>query len=374
MAVGLGELRGQPVLGERLALDIQLLGVDKQLPDAACFQLVKPDEESDLPWLKRARLQVRSGSPAVLEVRSEIPLREPVIQLAVRLGCGNEVSRQYMVLASPGAVATPPPVDVGAVAAPSVERKPRLAPASVEKPAAQVMPAVKQTPKKEALIARREPASARLTLSSGADDDLSLQLSSELAVQNAMIKEAQREILRLEYRVLMAMTDQATDQLAVAEKLRNMEAALGDLQSQAAAFAQRVEKDGEIVPRPNAVVVAQPKVIVPVESERPLLSDWSFYGVFLGALLGLGGWWGWRRYKARSEDAPLENAVPADQVSFGVAAAEAGWLDEEPPIAPSALGAVVPDAFDISLDAPAGKSTQVDFELDGGSGGGIANR
>jgi Tfp pilus assembly protein FimV len=100
-AVGLGELRGQPALGERLQLSIVLLGADKQVLDATCFRLIQPSGAGDLPWLKKAAMSIRKSTPPVLEIRSEIPLREPIMQLAVQMTCGVEVSREYVLLASP---------------------------------------------------------------------------------------------------------------------------------------------------------------------------------------------------------------------------------------------------------------------------------
>ena len=37
-AIGLGELHGQPALGERIQLEIDLLGSDTQKLDASCFR------------------------------------------------------------------------------------------------------------------------------------------------------------------------------------------------------------------------------------------------------------------------------------------------------------------------------------------------
>ena len=58
----------------------------------------------------------------------------------------------------------------------------------------------------------------------------SLRLATELLTA-AGAKDAQRDILRLEYRMLMALHEQASSQMAAAEKLSNMEAALVELQA-----------------------------------------------------------------------------------------------------------------------------------------------
>jgi Tfp pilus assembly protein FimV len=100
-AVGLGDLRGQPVLGQRIQLEIDLLGAEKQKLDAGCFRLIQPSGSSDLPWIKKASFSVRKGAQPVLEIRSDVPLREPIVQLAVQLTCGHELSREYVLMASP---------------------------------------------------------------------------------------------------------------------------------------------------------------------------------------------------------------------------------------------------------------------------------
>ena len=64
----------------------------------------------------------------------------------------------------------------------------------------------------------------------------SLRLATELLTA-AGAKDAQRDILRLEYRMLLALHEQASSQMAAAEKLRNMEAALVELQARAGEFA-----------------------------------------------------------------------------------------------------------------------------------------
>ncbi len=81
-----------------------------------------------------------------------------------------------------------------------------------------------------------------LSGSDGVIGEPSLRLATEL-LSTAVAKEVQRDILRLEYRMLMALHEQASSQMAAAEKLRNMEGALAELQARAGEFAQRVEKD-----------------------------------------------------------------------------------------------------------------------------------
>lgn len=370
-AVGFGELRGQPVLGNSIRLEIALLGMEKQQLDAACFRLVQPDSSSDLPWLKKASLNVRKGASPVLEIRSEAPLREPILQLAIQLGCGHEISRDYIVMASPAregaALVAEPRLDNGeAPVASTTERK------AVR--TRSVMPVVPEAPPR---LSPRKPEKRsaktsmpdRLMLSEAGDvGEPSLRLATELLAGTGA-KEAQREILRLEFRMLLAMHEQATSQMAAAEKLRNMEATLGELQQRAGEFAQRVEKAGaEPVPSVPAIALQPPPVVVPaanvpVQPPQPNLppsaakdtsglSAWGFYGVLLGVVLGLAGWFGWRKYRERQpEFMEIEPPFHVPEVRVDPQRAEEheelGGVDL--PFEAAAMG--MPMQIDVELDA-----------------------
>jgi len=308
-AVGLGELRGQPNLGERLRLEIDLIGAEKQVLDATCFRLEHPATSDDLPWLKQAVLTVRKGAPQVLEIRSNSPLREPVLQVAVRLGCGHEVSRQYVLLASPGkAEQSLPsqsasqvfPVSPPSAAIVSQGEQPRRQTADAREVPQRLMP-------RRVVRRDRVPgAGDRLLLSGGGEPgEPALRLATELlSWRGREAKEAQREILRLEFRMLMALNEQAHTQMATAEKLRNMEETLGELQQRAEDFATRVESQATpTVPAAQPAPVVTPPTAVastpkPATDDFPV-SEWSLYGLLLGLVLGLAGWLGWRNYRER---------------------------------------------------------------------------
>lgn len=364
-AVGLGELRGQPVLGEALRLEVALIGADRQRIDASCFRLLSPAAGDDLPWLSKAAFVVRTAGGKVLEIRSDAPLREPVMQMRIQLGCGHEISRDYILMASPARE-----VPRNALAPSASSQPDRLAGGDVPavRPPARVRPA---QPAADAVPARLMPAKAaqrsspaqipdRLLLSGGdAVGEPSLRLATELLTA-AAAKDAQRDILRLEYRMLMALHEQASSQMAAAEKLRNMEAALVELQARAGEFAQRVEKDvvATVVPpastqqavqSPPAAPVAPPaNVVVPEQeaSETP----WSLYGLAVGGLLGFAAWLGWRRYREGKEAAaagvPLL-AVPDLRVDpkREDEREEPGGIDL--PVEPAAMGMPMQVDFDI---------------------------
>lgn len=382
-AVGLGEMRGQPDLGERLRVEIDVLGAEKLALETGCFRLIPPAGGSDLPALRAAALEYRASPKPTLIVRSHAPLREPILQLAVQIGCGHEVSREYMLLASPAreqpvappaarVVATSPVATTSAMPAePPVRKAPRVrapAPASVETP-------TQLAPRKVAKPAAGRAMPDRLLLSDGGDvGEPSLRIAGELLSWKgeSPAREAQREVLRLEFRMLMAMQEQATSQLATAEKLRNMEATLGELQQRAGEFAQRVEKSpaGEVSPptatpssasvpesKPSVAPPAAPASKAPVanpDADDDWFSEWMLYGVILGALLGVGGWLGWRNYRERQ--ARLIEETFARQPAV---------VDVDPPRSEERdePGGVV----DLHVEPSAmGAPMSVDLELDGG--------
>jgi pilus assembly protein FimV len=379
-AIGLGELRGQPALGERIGLEINLLGAEKLHLDAACFRLVQPASQDDLPWLKKASLSVRKGSPPVLEIRSEVPLREPILQVAVRLGCGHEVSRDYIVMASPATgIASPvaEPRMAGASGSSGAEAIPPVPPMARRSPkvrsavSADVEAAPRVVPKRSEKRSVAAMLPDRLFLSDGTDvGEPSLRLATRLLPVAAEAKDFQREILRLEYRMLMAMNEQAVSQMAAAEKLRNMEGTLGELQQRAADFVQRVEENGAasaggmpgLAGQPAAQVNQAPASEVsakPASKEPPVKietargnSAWGFYGALLGAVLGLAGWFGWRSYRERN--LPLaEVGAPIDVPELRVDPQRAEEHEDQGgvdlPFEPAVMGISMP--VDVELDA-----------------------
>lgn len=371
-AVGLGELHGQPVLGQGLQLEVSLLGADKLHLDTACFRLVQPSDGGELPWLKKASLTFRKGNRPVLEIRSLEPLREPVLQLAIQLGCGHEISRDYLLMASPAMLGIPPaemprPVYSNATETGKVTRPARVRSAEPRLPAEPAVAPVRRASKKKAEAVLPD----RLVLSSEADvGDPSLSLATTIAQAQQSATDAQREIFRLEYRMLMALHDQAVSQLATAEKLRSMEGALGQLQASAAQFAQRVEQGGGAsIQLP--VSAGQPVQAAPDKSAQPPAkppsaqaqpsptvasgerSAWGLYGILLGAALGLAGWLVWRNRRApdfgEGEGAVAEPEIKVDPPRSNEHE-EPGGVDL--PFEPAAMGMPMP--VDLELDSREG--------------------
>lgn len=350
MAIGLGELHGQPALGNRLEFSISILGQEKEGVDASCFRLVRPSGGDDLPWLKQAELRVVPGKPAQLTIVSQQVLRDPVMRLAVHLACGHEVYREYTVLASPAVGGAQESTVSPPVAVAVKEKRPaparRVAKPSSNMPVRQVasaegMSAASASPKGIA-----QPGGDQL-LVSAADigGDLPLRVSPLLREQSAEASETQREMLRLEFRMLQALHEQAGGQLEMAEKLRSMETALAELQGRALSLTESAaeNKASASAPSPQASVRKEA-----VEED----TGWWFYGLLLGVVLALGAWLFFRnRQGRRAREEIFPNAAPEQLID----APRKGELDENR------------RKVDLPLDAPVSGAVQkVDVELAGG--------
>lgn len=365
-AIGLGELRGQPVLGERLELTLSILGADKSPPSASCFRLVRPRDGDALPWLRQADFRVVPGKQPLLVISTHEGLREPVVQLSIYLACGHEIQREYTLLASPRFGGEVDPV----VTPPS---KQDVLSRQEKRDAGQGMqrhrqsPTKPQLPKAEKLpvpVALVPPASSegyaedRLLLSANEiDTESALRLS--LAISERMLAgelaEAQREVLRLEFRMLMALHEQAASQLEAAEKLRNMEATLGELQGRTLVLTDSVNASPASTATPPVDGQrTQPVSQVP-ENEDSILSEWWLYGLIAGFGIGLVAWLLWRSYRERSAPRGLSEFVAASP---------------EPTIdAPRAEEREEKGGVDLHLETSSmGAPLPVDVELGGGGG------
>ena len=266
MAIGLGELRGSPALGDRPRFEVDILGAGKSSLDPACFRLQRPAGDDDLPWLKRATFKVRKGNPPALEIVSDAPLSDPVLAVALHVACGQDVVREYIVMASPltghSLTAMEPSEALRSVAS-APEQRERIRPA---RPAARTLPAATTAPAQ------------------------SLPVAGSLAEPGKV----------------PASAEQQAANLAAAEKIKSMEATVGELQERAGDLAQKIEQAAAIptavqseaksVP-PAPVVDQAPKAAAAGTSSAG--SNWNLYGAFIGALLVIAAWMGWRGYQER---------------------------------------------------------------------------
>jgi len=265
-AIGLGELRGSPALGDRPRFEVDILGAGKSSLDPACFRLQRPAGDDNLPWLKRATFKVRKGNPPVLEIASDAPLSEPVLAVALHVACGQDVVREYIVMASPltgRSLRAIEPSEAPRSSASAPEQRERIRPA---RPAARTLPAVTAAP------AQALPAAGSLG----------------------------------EPGKVPASAEQQAANLAAADKIKSMEATVGELQQRAGDLAQKIEQAAAIpaTAQPEAKVVPPAPVAdqapkAPVAGTGSGGSNWNLYGALIGALLVIAAWFGWRGYQER---------------------------------------------------------------------------
>ena len=110
LALGLGNVSGQPVLGQPLLIEIPLLGTDEGVPPLECFGIRPPSAEIESAFvLRSAQLQIQGErNHAKLIIASASAVREPVIEFGLTVGCGFALSKDYLLLpAEPSRIALP---------------------------------------------------------------------------------------------------------------------------------------------------------------------------------------------------------------------------------------------------------------------------
>jgi Tfp pilus assembly protein FimV len=214
-AVVLGELRSNSRLGELLHAVIE---VEEDLADrfdASCVKLYRPVQAGgDFPWVTEGRFSFRRESgQGKLYLSSDHPLRDPVVQIGVQSTCpGGRVWRDYTFLVSP--------VDSG-VAVPSPAAPRTLKAITPQIPVDRSSLRISSEPAQaSALLQRHKPRRGAVGVS-GASSDPVLRMALEMRVP-AEPSEAERDLLRLEYRTLSALYEQTASQLDLAEKLRRL--------------------------------------------------------------------------------------------------------------------------------------------------------
>ena len=363
-AAALGKMTVLSTLGSRFEAEVPLLDAraDKQ-PGAECFRIAQTGE-NDIPMLKRGRISVEQQRGGLrLHIVSDQTINEPLLQVNLRVGCGAEVVRNYVLLIDPPAARTaqraPEPSAVRG--GPALGLAARQAPAPDAPPAAILGHRPPASPARAVARAGATPDAQgpsaaqfsgpagqklsaagsmtdRLLLSSGNDGDqargdseMPLRLSTRLSTRLfARASEEQRAILRLEYRLLAALHTQAVQQLAIAEQLRRLEATVIELQKKSeaealpagqarsathtaasAAGARPVGSAGEPPARSSAV--AGPAAIEPADW-------WLEAGLLLGLIAGL-SWFLLRR--SRTQPHQPENTPPADALPSS--SKDSGW-------------------------------------------------
>jgi hypothetical protein len=251
-AFGFGEIRSNSHLGELLHAEIDIEDDIADHFDTSCVKLYRPGQaRPDMPWLTEARLSFRrENGKGKLYISSDQPLRDPVVQIGVQSSCaGSRIWRDYTYLASPF-LPDPRPGSATLGSGSSVDSL-ATAPRRVKKDAAtSIQPVLRLTAVDAAGTTRVRRIGAIVGGSSEAA--LSLRMSADLNLAQTS-SELARELLRLEYRLLMAVHEQAESQLALAEQLRQLETSATELK----AAGLRSGAGVEVLPSGPAVTVSE---------------------------------------------------------------------------------------------------------------------
>jgi hypothetical protein len=297
IAMGLGAIKTRSVIGEPFRAEIPLIGTSEGTPAGNCFVLDQPASSGpdDLPWLTNARVRVQGRT---VYISSPVAVSEPVLMVGLRVGCGFELAREYTVLMQPAGTtvaeerttdsrsapgsSTEAPAAVAPVTTPARARTPRRTSAAAT-PAASGETSEAAAPAAPAPRPVRKPRQTgnvtgndRLFVAPNLDAGTGgLKMSAGLAPR-AAATEAQREALRTEQRLLAALDEQIATHLAIADKVKQLEARMAQLQQQLgrseSALDSSVSRAVPALPRPEisqAEPTASPQTptLAPAETE-----------------------------------------------------------------------------------------------------------
>lgn len=253
-AFSLGEVQSVSRLGERLNVHITILPQANRRPEANCIRFSHPMADDGSPWLDSGSLRILRASPPLLVVTSEKRILDPILRLALHIGCGHDIHREYTLLLSP------PEKDQ---AMSDFSRSPQFQ---------------KEASKQTKPTRSRKPASSHDILLLSSDDEpaeQTLRLSHSLASWNteSTASDRQRTLLRMEYTLLRALDAHTLVQLEATARLRSMEKSIETLerQSQQWGASSPEEKPEPAAPLPRTVTqeTHQP---VHTGEESPLIS------------------------------------------------------------------------------------------------------
>lgn len=235
LALGLGAIRTKSVIGEPFRAEINMLGEGEAVPASTCFSINAPATAAadDLPWLSSARIRTQGRTVFISSAQA---INEPILMVGLRIGCGFELAREYAVLMQPSGAPQIEDTVAPAPIAPAVVPTRRTAASTpIDAPTESVandQPA-QPKPKPERKTRRQKEAATvdRLWVAPNADDGNGLKMSGGLS-RRAEASEAQREVLRTEQRLLAALDEQIATHLAIADKVKQLEARMAELQKQ----------------------------------------------------------------------------------------------------------------------------------------------
>lgn len=276
LALGLGTMRTKSVIGEPFRAEVTVLGEGDAVPASTCFSIDAPATAAadDLPWLSSARIRTQGRT---VYISSTQAINEPILMVGVRVSCGFEVAREYTVLMQPSGAPliedSVAPAPTASTAAPASRRAvaASVASAPIDGPPASVAddrPAQpKPGPERKARRQKETLNVDRLWVAPNADEANGLKMSGGLS-RRAEASEAQREVLRTEQRPLAALDEQIATHLAIADKVKQLEARMAELQKQLG--RAEASLDAVLPPVQPAATNTQPDVTQAAPSAPPI--------------------------------------------------------------------------------------------------------
>lgn len=349
LALGLGQMTVHSRLGSHFRAEVELVGAsteDQLTP--SCFRLGQPiGPESGVPHLTRGHLRIdRQNGKLRLHISSTHAINDPVLQIRLHADCGAEVVRDYLLILDPIELterqAASPMVAYGsnrdapvvAGSSPSIpdtrrqSKSEKLAPPEPAKPKPERRSKLPQTKNSDAgRLSDRLSISGSILDEEAKPDGLTLRLATELSDLSAgKATESQRSILRLEYKVLMAIHTQASAQLSLAEQVRTLESSLAELRSVTESIASPAMQAQSRTATPPAPVVKEISTAQPGHRNSEKSSDktdntgWWIGVVGMAALLGAVVLMVWflRRHTARATRPSLSLEPKASQADEAV--------------------------------------------------------
>ena len=253
-AFGLGDVLSVSNLGERLNVRIAILPQAGQRPEVGCVHFSKPQIDDGTPWLQNGSLSILKAHPPVLLVTSRKRIVEPTLRIALNVGCGHNVQRDYTILLSP-----PVTEGIESVATPtgSNDKSPKSASSNQSSSKSSSADVALRTSKKP--LAGRSSRDVLVLSSNEEPVEASLRLTHTLSSWNkeAAGNDRQRTLLRMEYRLLQALYEQTLAQLDTTEKVRKVEASIEKLEQQVQAEAVASAQKTETTPTTQTLAVEE---------------------------------------------------------------------------------------------------------------------
>jgi len=323
LALGFGRVPESVVLGQALDLTVPVRLDPGETLAPGCLQAeVHVGDHRLPPGAVQLALETPGGEPRV-RIRSNTVVLEPLVAVNLSLGCGNAVSRQFVVFAdpadSPAGPASPPvPAAVAAVAPVADPPPARVAPAAKaapRKPARTAQPGFTRTA--SSTPARRTPRRDVVAAKTGTPRTAAPVPRLKLEEPDELLKAAAATVAAQDAALAVAAQAASAAQAAASsaeQRLAQMEANLKQLRDDAAAQRTAMEQ------LRNRLAQADEQA-----RWQPLLM--ALLGVLALAVLALG--WRLRALQRERQAAWWQGAAPA--LVPAADAAEASSSYEPPP-------------------------------------------